>query len=126
MAGAIAVIAFFTARDDATTSDDAILNEAPGLVASPPAPIAEVVERGNVVIEAPANERAALARLAREIAGDPYFTPELSRAGQAIDIRAQRGVQRIVAYAKQRRYVTVDPADPGLRQFVDYWLGGAA
>jgi hypothetical protein len=120
------VIAFFTARDDATTSGgDAIPAEAPGLVADPPAEIAELVRLGNIVVDGPAGDRKALEEVAREIAGDPFSTPQLERAGQAIKIRTGSDPRRIVAWSAQRRYVTFDPEDRGLLQFIDYWLGAA-
>ena len=130
------MIAFFTARDDATTDSSAVRGEPPGVAAAPPEGIADLGRRGNVIIELPARsdggpavsaaEQDALEAVARDVAGDPYFTPELRRAGQAIEIRATASVQRIVAYAWQRRYETDDPRDPRLREFVDYWLGRAA
>ncbi len=125
MLGAIAVIAFFTARDDATTSGDGIPAEAPGLVATPPAEIADLVRRGNVVVEGPARDRRALESVAREVAGEPFSTPQLQRAGQAIDIRTGSDPRRIIAWSAQRRYVTFESEDRGLLQFIDYWLGSA-
>jgi hypothetical protein len=51
------------------------------------------------------------------------FDPELAAAGQMAFLVHRKGVAGIQALAWQRRLETSNPADQGLRDFIDAWLG---
>jgi hypothetical protein len=86
-------------------------------------PYAADLRLGNVVLEAPATERAAADALAGDVAGPP--DPALRAAGQAVLVRPGRGPE-VVAVARDRTLRVASAGDPRLRAFVEYWLGRAA
>jgi hypothetical protein len=125
--GAFAAIAFFNARDDAGVGGvGGPASEVPGT------PLAELggvtapsgVPAGNIVLlySDPA-DKAALDALAQDIAGRP--SSELEQAGQAVLVRRDDGANGIVAVAGDRGVRVTDPADPGLRAFIEGNLGAA-
>jgi hypothetical protein len=126
--GAFAAIAFFNARDDAGVSGGVSgpASEAPGVPLSELGGVSAPSTRaGNVVIlySDPAH-KAALDALAEDIAGPP--SRELEQAGQAVLVRRDAGAKGIVAIAGDRGVRVTDPADPGLRAFIEGNLGAAA
>jgi hypothetical protein len=74
-------------------------------------------------VETPAH-KAALDALAADIAGPP--SSELEQAGQAVLVRRAPDAKGIVAVAGDRGVRVADPADPGLRAFIEGNLGAAA
>jgi hypothetical protein len=116
-AGAVAVMLVLNARDDATVPRTA----GPGIERVQGA--RPVVAAGNVVLLY-SDER--LTRALRELAldtGGPA-TPELAAAGQAVLLVRQPGLRvPVVAVTTDRRLDARGPNDPGLRAFVEYWLG---
>jgi hypothetical protein len=112
---------FFTSRDDATTGAPA--PAVPGQPLTTATPYAADLRLGNIVLEAPAPQRAASDALARAVAGPP--DPALRAAGQAVLVRAGTDAQ-VVAVARDRMLRVATAGDPRLRQFVEYWLGRAA
>ncbi len=117
LAAVVAVLAFFSARDDSTIGEE---RSAPGQAA--PDATAPELERGNVVVRFSDPAHAdALRALARE------FGPEsLAEAGQAVLVRRDPGAGGVVAEAYRRRLRAAGPDDPALRRFVEHWLGRGA
>jgi hypothetical protein len=116
-AGAVGVMLLLNARDDATVPR----SEGPGIQRAQGA--RPVVAAGNVVLLY-SDERltAALRELALDTGG--RATPELEAAGQAVLVVRQPGLRvPVVAVTTDRRLDAPGPADPGLRAFVEYWLG---
>jgi hypothetical protein len=112
---------FFTTRDDATTSAPAAA--APGVTNAAPTPYDPDLRRGNVVLVAGPAQMDAARALAQDVAGPPDAA--LRAAGQAVLVR--RGAAAgVTAYAAGRRLTAAAASDPGLRTFVEYWLGRAA
>ena len=110
------------ARDDATTASRA---QAPGEPGRAPIPTARaLVADGNVVVLSGAADRPALGRLVQEITGVRPGPDQdaLVRAGQGIELGAG-GDGAIEAYGGDRVLRVEDPGDPGLRRFLEFWLG---
>jgi hypothetical protein len=126
--GAFAAIAFFNARDDAGVSGGVSgpASEAPGVPLSELGGVsAPRTQAGNVVIlYSDRAQKAALETLAADIAGPP--STALEQAGQAVLVRRDPGADGIVAVAGDRGVRVADPADPGLRAFIEGNLGAAA
>ena len=121
IAAVLGVLAFFNARDDSTIGDT---TAAPGTAA--PGLTERTLEQGNVVLSygRPAH-REALEALAREVAGPMPQDPALVHAGNAVLV--ERGdAPEVVAAAYKRELRVASPADPALREFVEYWLGRGA
>ncbi|QEC49097.1 hypothetical protein FSW04_16950 [Baekduia soli] len=122
----LAALWFFTTRDDATTSAPVAPAE-PGTALTAATPYDRDLRLGNVVLAAAPAQFAAAHALADDLAGRP--TAALRRAGQAVLVRhAPDGAAApgITAYARGRTAQADAATDPGLRTFVDYWLGRAA
>jgi hypothetical protein len=123
---------FFTANDDATTGAPATAL-APGVAAAQdPRAFAGELARGNLVlsIDDTAGFPAAR-RLARTVTGGTEDSAALLAAGQSIRVVAPEGGQggqggKIIAYAHGRTITAPSLDDPGLRAFLEYWLGRAA
>ena len=62
--------------------------------------------------------------LARKLAGP--FTPALAAAGQAVILARRPGTRRVTGVAWTRMVQVSAAADPGLAQFVQFWLGRGA
>jgi hypothetical protein len=109
VAGVVALIAFFNARDESTTGDSTKTT-------------VRSSGDGNVVVTyaAPA-DGVRLKELADEL-GAPD-TPELREAGLAVIVR--RG-DAITATAGDETITVDDPGDPALQEFIDRWLGQGA
>jgi hypothetical protein len=116
---------FFTANDDATTS--APVASVPGVAAQDPRPWGPELAQGNLLlsIDDPAGFPAAK-RLTEAVSG-AEDSPALRGAGQSIRIVAPEGGQKtaVVAYAHDRTITAPSLEDPGLRAFLEYWLGRA-
>lgn len=112
VAGVVALIAFFNARDDSTAAEGTKTT----VVAS---------GDGNVVVtySDPA-EGDALRELGEEL-GAPD-TPELREAGLALIVRRDPGAQGIMATAGDETVRVDVPEDPRLSQFIERWLGQGA
>jgi hypothetical protein len=94
-------------RDRAPISDDQLVT---------------ALELGNVVIlYAGSHPAPALVRLQEDVAGP--FDAELAAAGQAVILARRAGSGPATALAWQRILRADDPADPGLREFAEFWLG---
>jgi hypothetical protein len=123
LAGAVALIAFFQSRDDATVG--AGQNAGPGVAA--PEENDPRLQAGNVILTyRRAEDGAVLRALAEDIAGPP--DPELEAAGQAVVVlrRPNQSAGPVVAHAKGRRLVADQPDDPNVRAFLEYWLAGGS
>jgi hypothetical protein len=143
LAGVIAVILVFQARDDSQL-------EAPGAASGPGRALADggravvgegatrtdgvrmdadeianALERGNVVLlyDAP-RPPAALRALAERLAGP--FDPALAASGQAVMLARRPGLPGVVALAWRRLQRAADPGDPALAAFAEHWLGRGA
>lgn len=127
----LAVVAFFSGRDDAA------VNRAPGPGAASPghgaaelpaarrAALLGALRAGNVVLVYGARQPPApLRRVADDVAG-PY-DPALAQAGQAVLLVRRDGARGVVALAWSRALRAASPADPRLRAFADAWLGRGA
>ncbi len=116
--GIAGVTAFFAARDGATVPAQ---TPAPGTARG--ANTDPIVAPGNIVLGY-SDERLTreLEQVVLRSAGAP--SPALVAAGQAILV-ARRPGQRpaVVAYTATRRHEAGGPQDPGLRRFIEYWLG---
>ena len=109
VAGLIAVL---QSRDESAV-DPPAAQAAPGERAEPPGGLAEVLERGNVLVQYTGAAPTGL--------GDD--TPELREAGQAVIADPTDALPaRYVAYSATHRLAADRPEE--LREFVDYWLGG--
>ncbi|MBI5104330.1 MAG: hypothetical protein HZB46_04975 [Solirubrobacterales bacterium] len=134
MAGVIAALAFFVARDDATTSVPPPAG--PGVAARDPAALAADLRRGNVVLLAARSQQEAAKAIGEQVAG--AATPELRAAGQAVLVPSPAAVRasgvplggpegcRVIALAAGRRMCARTAADPGLQRFTEFWLGRGA
>lgn len=115
--GLVALVAFFSGRDDATLE-----RAVPGVAA--PRLDGPQLRAGNVVLRySDAADRPALQRLQDSVSGRP--TPELVEAGQAVLVRGG-APEGVVAEALGRRLVVLSPDDPQLVAFVEHWLGRGA
>ena len=116
---------FFTANDDATTS--APVASAPGVRTADPRAFAQELARGNLVLSIGDSARFPEAkRLAKAVTGSDE-SAALYAAGQGIRVVAPLGLQAapVIAYAHDRTLTAPSLDDPGLRAFLDYWLGRA-
>jgi hypothetical protein len=121
LAGAVGLIAFFQARDDAQIEGGGGAN-APGVEA--PEENDPRLANGNVILTyRRAEDGATLRELAEETAGPP--DPALEEAGAAVLVlrRPNQSAGQVVGHAVGRRIVTESADDPRLRDFVEYWLG---
>jgi len=115
--GAIGVMLILNARDDATVSPSAGPGVKRAVGARP------VVARGNVVLLYSDERLTSALRSLADDTGGPA-TPELRAAGQAVLVVRQPGLRvPVVGLATDRRFDARGPDDPGLRAFVEYWLG---
>jgi hypothetical protein len=117
--GAVAgLLAFLSARDDATIGSDE-----PGVEA--PRETARTLARGNVVLDY--GDPADAERL-RALAIDfgASADPALEDAGAAVILDRRAGVRGVVARAYRRRLEVGRADDPALREFVEFWLGRGA
>ncbi|HTU86203.1 MAG TPA: DUF3105 domain-containing protein [Solirubrobacteraceae bacterium] len=97
-------------RDAAPLSDDQLL---------------QALEVGDVVIFYGTRQPpAAVRQLALSVA--PPFTPALAAVGETVIIAPRSGTTGLVAAAWTHLLHVTGPADPQLRQFMDYWLGRGA
>lgn len=113
-AGVVGLIAFFDARDSATT----------GPVATAPTQVnaGELLAAGNIELAyADPSFGPKLTALARRL-GAPD-TPALRAAGAAIIVQRETGVAGVLARAYGQTYQARSPTDRGLQDFVDRWLG---
>jgi hypothetical protein len=100
----------------------------PGVAAArDPRAFASELAQGNLVLSL--DDTAgfpAAKRLARAVTGTDE-SAALYAAGQAIRIVAPDGAQTppVVAYAHDRTITAPSLDDPGLRAFLEYWLGRA-
>jgi hypothetical protein len=98
-------------RDDARVTDDQLLS---------------ALEAGNVVLAyGTPTAPPGLQALATDVAGAP-FDPSLARAGQAVILARRPGTPGVVAVAWRHLLRAASPRDPGLKAFVDDWLGVGA
>ena len=119
-AAGFGLIAFFTGRDDATTSNPPA--SAPGMaVPAQAGQDAGVLRAGNVILVAGQGRVEGARKLAEELAGPP--SDALQDAGQAVLVQEGPGRGGIVAVAWRRQLRAETPDDPALRRFVEYWLG---
>lgn len=94
-------------RDDAPISDDALV---------------AALSSGDVVLVYGSGQGPpALHALALALA--PPFSPALAAAGGAVILTPRPGTTGILALAWRHQLRTATPADPALRDFVDFWLG---
>ncbi len=113
LGGLLALMAFFSGRDEAT------IGSAPGVAA--PAETADVLARGNVVVDFRDPAQATKVRaLAQDLGASA--DPALVEAGAAVVVR-EADVDGVVARAYKRRLEARSADDPALRAFVEYWLG---
>jgi Protein of unknown function (DUF3105) len=143
LGGVVAVILIFQARDDSQL-------ETPGTAAGPGRAladggravvglgatradgvridadeVADLLERGNVVLLYGATRPpAALRALAERLAGP--FDPALAASGQAVVLARRPGLRGIVALAWRRQQRAADAGDPALAAFAEHWLGRGA
>jgi hypothetical protein len=82
--------------------------------------------RGNVVVlYAGSRPPASLRRLQLDVSGEA-FSAKLADEGQAVILGRYPGVTRTTALAWGRVLRAASPADRGLAQFADFWLGAGA
>ena len=111
-AAVAALIALLQSRDDSAV-EPASAERAPGERAAPPREFGAQLRRGNVVV-------LYAGRRPTGLGGD---SPELREAGQAVIVEERAGLpDAYVAYSATHRQSAGAPG--GLREFVDYWLGG--
>ena len=110
VAGVIALIAFFNARDDSTAADGTKTTVSASASAD-----------GNIVLTGAPADAERLRALAAEL-GAPD-SPELREAGLAIIVREQEGARGVLARAGDERFRATGPDDPRLQEFIDRWLG---
>ncbi len=97
-------------RDQARLSDDQLLT---------------ALQAGDVVIAyPPPHPPSGLTALAARLASP--FSPALASAGQAVILTPRPGTNGLVALAWAHLLRTNSAADPGLAQFVTFWLGRGA
>lgn len=97
-------------RDQAGLSDDQLLT---------------ALEAGDVVIAyPPGRPPAGLQALAVRLAAP--FSPALAAAGQAVILTPRAGTRGLVALAWRHLLRAPSASDPGLAQFVSFWLGHGA
>lgn len=97
-------------RDEVALSDDQLLT---------------ALAAGDVVIAyPPPRPPAGLSALATAQASP--FSPALAAAGQAVVLTPRRGSRGLVALAWAHLLRTNSPRDPGLAQFIGFWLGRGA
>ena len=97
-------------RDGSPLSDDQLLT---------------ALEAGDVVVLYPPRRApAALSALAATRA--PAFSPALAAAGQALILAPRPGTSGLVALAWAHLLRTGSASDPGLGQFITFWLGRGA
>lgn len=147
VAGAIALLAFFTARDDSEVHAE----DGPGTVYSEratvagyrlsgphrPRPIARdrarlsqdqllhALKLGDVVIVyGSARPPRALIALQDEVAGP--FDADIAAAGSAIVLARRPGARGLTALAWRRAQAAATAGDPALRRFAEHWLGKGA
>jgi uncharacterized protein DUF3105 len=97
-------------RDQSPLSDDQLLT---------------ALEAGDVVVlYPPPRPPAALRTLAAQLA--PTFSPGLAAAGQALILAPRLGVKGLVALGWAHLFRAGSATDPGLAQFITYWLGRGA
>lgn len=119
LGGVVGLVAFLQTRERSTVDEgDA---GAPGVVDA--SLTSRTLAQGNVILTyRRSGQREQLAALAEEIAGPP--DQALVRAGQAVVVQARpSGGGGVVAQAYKRRLEVPTPDDPGLQDFIEYWLG---
>lgn len=119
VAAAIAALAFFDARDDATV----LRTPSPGVARA--AGEAPPVRSGNVLLlYRDLRSAAPLRALADELSGPP--DPALEAAGQAVIVRRSPQLPGPVrALSAARRLDGRGAGDPAVRGFAEFWLGRA-
>ena len=118
--GVASLAAIFAARDDAT------VEQSDGGPGDPrPAGARPTVRPGNVVLLY-SDERLTrdLRALAARSAGE--LDPALAAAGQAVLVQRRPNLDApVTAVTTSRMIEARGPGDPGLRRFIEYWLGRA-
>jgi hypothetical protein len=123
LAGVLALLAYVSARDDATAGRGGAAAAGPGR--ADPAADAPRLRLGNVELRyAEPADRAVLLTLARRIAGPS--DPALAAAGQAVVVLRDRAAAPVLARAWRRSLRVPSAADPRLQEFVEAWLGRGA
>jgi hypothetical protein len=97
-------------RDRSRLSDDQLLS---------------ALEAGDVVVMyPPPRPPTGLHTLARQLA--PPFSAALAAAGQAVILAPRPGLSGLVALSWAHLLRAAAPSDPGLSQFISFWLGRGA
>ena len=97
-------------KNESTISDDQLL---------------QALQVGDVVLTYGTRKPPpGLVALARRSA--PPFTPALAATGGAVILAHRPGTKGIVALAWTHMLRSVDPSDPNLPVFINYWLGRGA
>jgi Protein of unknown function (DUF3105) len=97
-------------RDQAAISDDQLL---------------QALQVGDIVLMYGTRKPPpGLASLALRSA--PPFTPALAATGGAVILARRPGTQGVIALAWTHMLRAVDPSDPNLPVFINYWLGRGA
>ena len=119
LAGVIGLVAFLQTREDSTVDESG--ESAPGVVDA--SLTTRTLAQGNVILTyRQSGQREQLKALAEEIAGPP--DQALVHAGQAVLVQARpSGGGGVVAEAYKRRLEVASRDDPGLQDFIEYWLG---
>ena len=117
----LAVVAFFSGRDDASVERGA----ASALPAGPRTALLEALRAGNVVlVYGSPRPPEPLRTLADEVAGP--FDPALASAGQAVILARRPGTRGVSALSWSRVLRAASATDPRLRDFAEAWLGRGA
>lgn len=127
----LAVVAFFSGRDDASVERGAGPaaaspdHGASALPAGRRTALVEALRAGNVVLVYGSPRRPEpLRTLADEVAGP--FDPALASAGQAVILTRRPGTRGVIALSWSRVLRAASATDPRLRDFAEAWLGRGA
>lgn len=118
---AVAAIAFFNSRDEAT-----VVREDDGPGAARAAGEQPKVQIGNVLIlYRHPDSRDVLGPLAEELSGPP--DPALEAAGQAVILKREPGLPVAIRVLSASHKEDLRSAnDPSVRAFAEFWLGRGA
>lgn len=127
----VAVVAFFSGRDDAAVErgtgpgDTSLAHGPSALPAGRRAVLLDALRAGNVVLVYGSPRRPEpLRTLADEVAGP--FDPALASAGQAVILTRRPGTRGVIALSWSRVLRAASATDPRLRDFAEAWLGRGA
>ena len=97
------------------------------MAAQDPRPWGPELVQGNLLLSIDDSAGFAAAKRLTEAVSGAEDSPALRATGQSIRIVAPEGGQSsaVIAYAHDRTITAPSLDDPGLRAFLEYWLGRA-